>query len=54
MTARRDDAVVPLEVGRRMHAHLPADTLIRMEATGHCPQVSAPAETIAAIRGFPG
>lgn len=42
------------EVGRWMHARMPADTLIRMEATGHCPHASAPAETIAAIRGFLG
>ena len=50
----RDDAVAPLEVGRWMHARMPADTLIRMEANGHCPHVSAPPETIAAIRGFLG
>lgn len=48
----RDDAVAPLEVGRWMHARMPADTLVEMAATGHCPHVSAPAETIAAIRAF--
>jgi sigma-B regulation protein RsbQ len=48
----RDDAVAPLEVGQRMHARMPADTLVEMSATGHCPHVSAPFETIAAIRAF--
>ena len=48
----RDDAVAPLEVGRWMHARMPADTLVEMSAIGHCPHVSAPPETIAAIRAF--
>ena len=48
----RDDAVASLEVGRWMHARVPADTLVEMSATGHCPHVSAPSETIAAIRAF--
>ena len=34
------------------HARMPADTLVEMSATGHCPHVGAPFETIAAIRAF--
>ena len=32
--------------------NLPGSTLVAMNATGHCPNLSAPAETIAAIRAF--
>lgn len=46
------DAIAPRAVGRWMHARMPADTLVEMTATGHCPHVSAPDETIAAIRAF--
>ena len=48
----RDDAVVPMDVGRWMHARMPGSTLLEMAATGHCPHVSAPAETIDALRAF--
>jgi sigma-B regulation protein RsbQ len=50
----RDDAVVPMEVGRWMHARMPGSALVEMAATGHCPHLSAPAETIDAIRAFAG
>jgi len=45
-----DDAMAPLEVGDYLHRHLPAATLARMRATGHCPHLSAPAETVDVIR----
>jgi sigma-B regulation protein RsbQ len=35
-----------------MHRQMPQSTLIRMVAAGHCPHMSAPQETIAAIRSF--
>ena len=47
-----DDAIAPPTVGDYMHRHMPQSTLIRMEAAGHCPHMSAPQETIAAIRSF--
>jgi len=47
-----DDVIAPLEVGEYMHRHLPHGTLVYMQATGHCPHVSAPEETIAAIRQY--
>jgi sigma-B regulation protein RsbQ len=46
------DAIAPEPVGRYMHQHLPDSRLVTLEATGHCPNLSAPAETIAAIRSF--
>ena len=48
----RDDAIAPIAVGEYVQAHAPRSTLTLMEATGHCPQLSAPEETIAAIRSF--
>ena len=47
-----DDVIAPAAVGEYVHAQLPGSTLVRMRATGHCPNLSAPYETIAAIRAF--
>ncbi len=48
----RDDAIAPLEVGHYMHQNMQASVLRIMAAEGHCPHMSAPDETIAAIRSF--
>jgi sigma-B regulation protein RsbQ len=45
-----EDMLAPPEVGRYLEATLPNGTLVELEATGHCPHVSAPEETGAAIR----
>jgi sigma-B regulation protein RsbQ len=47
-----DDAIAPQPVGEYVHRRLADSRLVLMEATGHCPNLSAPAETIAAIRAF--
>jgi sigma-B regulation protein RsbQ len=47
-----DDVIAPAAVGEYVHRHLPGSTLVSMKATGHCPNLSAPAETIAAIRAY--
>lgn len=46
------DILVPVEVGRYLQQHLPDSDLVIMEAKGHCPHMSAPAETIAVIRDY--
>jgi sigma-B regulation protein RsbQ len=46
------DVIAPLEVGEYVSAAVPDSTLVVLEATGHCPNLSAPAETIAAISSF--
>ncbi|MDF7815424.1 alpha/beta hydrolase [Hymenobacter sp. YC55] len=46
------DAVAPAEVGAYLLAHLPEATLITLQATGHCPHLSAPLETLAAMDPF--
>jgi sigma-B regulation protein RsbQ len=50
----RDDVIAPTPVGEYVHAHAADSTLVYMQATGHCPQLSAPEETIAAIRSYLG
>lgn len=47
-----DDGIAPLAVGDYLAAHIPGATLKRMLATGHCPHLSHPAETVALIRGY--
>jgi len=45
-----EDSIAPLPVGRYVHDHLANSSLILMKATGHCPHLSAPEETILAIK----
>jgi sigma-B regulation protein RsbQ len=46
------DVIAPDVVGRYVHEHIPGSTFTQLTATGHCPHLSAPEETIAAIRAF--
>lgn len=48
------DVIAPDSVGRYVHDHLRDSALVMMQATGHCPNLSAPEETIAAMRAFLG
>ena len=47
-----DDAIAPEVVGQYLHRTLAQSTLVMLRATGHCPNLSAPDETIAAIQAF--
>jgi sigma-B regulation protein RsbQ len=47
-----EDAIAPRCVGEYVHRNLPGSELVLMNATGHCPNLSAPEETIAAIQQF--
>lgn len=47
-----DDVIAPLTVGEYTHAHIAGSTLTVLETTGHCPNLSAPEETIAAMKSF--
>lgn len=46
------DAIAPEEVGRFVAQQIPQSTFTQLRATGHCPNLSAPAETAAAIEAF--
>jgi sigma-B regulation protein RsbQ len=39
-------------VGEYVHRQIPGSELVLMKTTGHCPNLSAPDETIAAIQAF--
>lgn len=47
-----EDVIAPQCVGEYVHRKLPNSELIIMAATGHCPNLSAPEETIEAMRAF--
>jgi sigma-B regulation protein RsbQ len=47
-----DDVIAPRAVGEYVHDHLIDSTFVLLDARGHCPNLSAPAETAAAIRAF--
>ena len=47
-----EDAIAPDAVGDYVHRAIPGSRFLRLAATGHCPNLSAPEETVAAIRAF--
>jgi sigma-B regulation protein RsbQ len=47
-----DDVIAPEVVGRYVHDAIPGSVFTKLAATGHCPNLSAPEETTAAIRAF--
>jgi sigma-B regulation protein RsbQ len=47
-----DDVIAPQPVGEYVNAHLADSRLVQLAATGHCPNVSAPEETVAAIQAY--
>lgn len=46
------DIITPEEVGRYMHKHTPLTTFHLMKATGHCPHMSHPVETINVMKKY--
>ncbi|MFJ6382586.1 alpha/beta fold hydrolase [Kitasatospora sp. NPDC092039] len=46
------DVIAPREVGAYVHAAIPSSRLVTLDATGHCPQLSAPEATADAVLGF--
>jgi sigma-B regulation protein RsbQ len=49
-----DDAIAPQSVGEYLRDMMPASTYRLLDVTGHCPHMSHPEETIAAIREYLG
>ena len=47
-----EDSVAPAEVGRYLSRTLPGSTLRMLKATGHCPHMSHPEETIEVINHY--
>jgi sigma-B regulation protein RsbQ len=46
------DAIAPRQVGAYVHQHVSDSQLVTLDATGHCPHVSAPDLTAQAISAF--
>lgn len=47
-----NDIIAPMQVGEYMHKMAPQNELYIMKATGHCPHISHPEETIDAIKNY--
>ena len=47
-----DDVIAPVSVGEYVAQQMPSASLVLLEATGHCPHLSAPGATIDAINDF--
>jgi sigma-B regulation protein RsbQ len=47
-----EDLIAPLSVGEYMHQNMVNSTFKLLNATGHCPNLSAPEETIAAMKEY--
>jgi sigma-B regulation protein RsbQ len=47
-----NDPIAPRSVGDFVHREIPGSELVVLEASGHCPHLSDPAATAAAIRSF--
>jgi sigma-B regulation protein RsbQ len=47
-----EDVIAPRAVGEYVAGRIPRSTLVHLSATGHCPNLSAPEETVDAIRAY--
>jgi len=47
-----NDAIAPVSVGEYVHRHLRGSELVMLDAVGHCPNLSAPEQTVAAIKRY--
>ena len=47
-----EDVIAPQSVGEFMHRNLPRSRFHQLAATGHCPHLSSPDETIEAIKSY--
>ena len=50
----RDDVIAPLTTGEYVRDHVPDAAFVLLDATGHCPHLSAPEVTARAIDDFVG
>ena len=48
----REDVIAPIEVGTYVHENLPDSELAVLDATGHCPNLSAPDQLVEAMRRY--
>lgn len=48
----KEDVIAPLEVAQYVYNQIPTSTLEIIDATGHCPNLSAPKQTVRAIKQY--
>jgi sigma-B regulation protein RsbQ len=48
----KEDIIAAMEVGEFVHRQIPGSQMIVLNATGHCPNLSAPKEVVSAIQKF--
>jgi sigma-B regulation protein RsbQ len=48
----REDIIASEQVGEYVQQHIPKSEMVILNATGHCPNLSAPNEVVAAIKAF--
>lgn len=48
----REDVIAPVEVGAYVHAQLVGSELVLLDATGHCPNLSAPDLLVEAMQSY--
>jgi len=48
----KEDIIASQEVGEYVASHIPGSKLVVLNASGHCPNLSAPNEVISAIKNF--
>ena len=47
-----NDIIAPVEVGEYINKHMVNSKLVILDASGHCPHLSAPEDTISAIQAY--
>jgi sigma-B regulation protein RsbQ len=47
-----EDIIASEEVGKFVRSRIPGSAIVFLKATGHCPNLSAPAEVVSAIRAY--
>jgi sigma-B regulation protein RsbQ len=48
----KEDIIASPEVGAFVHRQIPGSRMVVLDATGHCPNLSAPKEVVSAIQAF--
>jgi sigma-B regulation protein RsbQ len=48
----KQDVIADVPVGEYVRDHVPGSEMVLLDATGHCPNLSAPRPTVAAIEAF--
>ena len=47
-----EDIIASQDVGEFVHSRIPGSKMVVLDATGHCPNLSAPKEVVSAIQAF--